>query len=63
MDGTDEHANALTLLDELLATESGLTAWEMDFIESLDRQRGRTFSDKQRDILDGIGTKLGLAGE
>jgi len=63
MDGTDEHANALTLLDELLAAESGLTAWEMDFIESLDRQRGRTFSDKQRDILDRIGTKLGLAGE
>ena len=62
MDGTDEHANALTLLDELLAAESGLTAWEMDFIESLDRQRGRVFSDKQVARLGEIGERLELGG-
>lgn len=27
------------MLDELLALESGLTDWEVDFIESVNRQR------------------------
>jgi len=50
------------LLDDLLAVESGLTAWEMDFIESLDKQRTRALSDKQRDVVNRIADKVGLGG-
>jgi hypothetical protein len=50
------------LLDDLLAVESGLTAWEMDFIESLDRQRARALSPKQREVMGRIADKVGLGG-
>lgn len=47
-------ADALRKLDELLDAEDGLTAWEMDFIESLNTQRGRTFTNAQAEKLDQI---------
>ncbi len=45
---------AVDLLDELLARDSGMTAWELDFIESLDKQRDGTFSEKQIAVLEKI---------
>jgi len=45
------------MLKELLEVESGLSAWEMDFLDSLVSQGflGRTdFSEKQRDKLEQI---------
>ena len=44
----------LPKLDELLDAEDGLTAWEMDFLESLNKQRGREFTEKQADKLTAI---------
>lgn len=38
--------------------ESGLTPWEIDFIESLDQRRGRSLTEKQEDILDKILERL-----
>lgn len=46
------------LLDEILALDSGLSAWELDFIESLDGQRGGTFSEKQIAVLERIEARL-----
>ncbi len=45
-------------LDELLDKESGLTPWEIDFIESLDERRGRQISEKQEEIIDRILERL-----
>ena len=42
----------LNMLDELLETDSGLTAWEMDFVESLDAHRQRALSEKQIEALE-----------
>jgi len=53
-----ESQNYNGVLDELLEVESGLTAWEMDFIESLDKQRGRGFTEKQVEILNRIHEKV-----
>ncbi len=39
------------MLDDLLDAESGLTAWEMDFIGDLDNRRGRKLTEKQADAL------------
>lgn len=51
------------LLDGLLAVESGLTAWEMDFIENTDKSfRERSLSDEQRYWLNWIADKVGLGG-
>ena len=47
------------MLDELLNDESDrMTAWEVEFVESLDKQRDREWSQKQRDILDRIWQKV-----
>lgn len=41
------------MLDECLDTETGLTDWEIGFIEALDRDwRGRPLSEKQHDALE-----------
>lgn len=51
------------LIDDILATDSGLTGWEMDFVEELDRScRECSLSEKQRDKLNQIAEKLGLGG-
>lgn len=46
------------MLDELLADESDtMSAWEVDFIESLDRQRSApefVMSDKQWSVLQKV---------
>lgn len=47
----DDH---LPMLDELLDLEDGLTAWEVEFLESLNRQRGREFTEKQVSKLEAI---------
>ncbi len=40
------------LLDELLEKDSGLTGWEMDFIDDMDQKfRERPLSEKQADAL------------
>ncbi len=44
----------LRMLDELLDVEDGLTAWEMDFIESLNGRRGRELTESQADKLHQI---------
>ncbi|MFH1417296.1 MAG: hypothetical protein ABII12_03305 [Planctomycetota bacterium] len=47
------------MLDEILATESGMTGREMDFIEDMDaRWRTRALSEKQADWLIAIWTKV-----
>ena len=50
------------LLDDLPSQDSGLTAWEMDFIESLDARRKRPLTPKQRNRLNEIAEKLDLGG-
>lgn len=42
-----------SLLDELLAMESGLTGWEVDFIDDLSRWDG-AFTEKQAETLEKI---------
>ena len=44
-------------LDDLQKVESGLTAWEIDFIDSMDRLRGRSLSDRQIETLHKIWDK------
>lgn len=46
------------MLDELQEAESGLTTWEMDFIDSLDKLRGGTLTEKQADKLEQIWNRL-----
>lgn len=46
------------MLDELLERESGLTTWEIDFLDSLDKLRGRSLSEKQLAVLDKIHNRL-----
>jgi hypothetical protein len=40
--------------DALCAIDGGLTAWEIDFVESITRQveAGRCLSEKQRELAD-----------
>ena len=53
-----------SLLNELLDDESDrLTAWEQEFLDSLDGQRNMDrweLTDKQDDSLQGIAKKIGL---
>lgn len=46
------------MLDEILEAETGLTGWEMDFIESLDKIRDCPLTEKQIDILIKINSKV-----
>lgn len=51
------------LVDDLLLIESGLTGWEMDFLDNLDNGfRERALSERQRDRLNDIAEKCGLGG-
>lgn len=45
-------------LNDLLAAESGLTGWEMDFIDSLDLLRDRNLTEKQAEKLAAIAQKI-----
>ena len=52
----------LELVRRLLEVEDGLTEWEEEFAESVGRQvedEGRHLSQKQRDVIERILTKLG----
>ena len=49
--------NELEMLDECLNAESGLTPWEIDFIESMETLRTRDLSDRQSDILLDIASR------
>lgn len=44
----------LAKLDELLDVDEGLTAWEVEFIESLNQQRGRDWTERQLSTLERI---------
>jgi len=52
--GGDEHQIAAGELDDLLGVESGLTGWEVEFVEDLHKRRGRRFSRRQIDKLHQI---------
>jgi len=54
---TEDEAELLT---DLLDLDSGFTEWEIDFLESLDRIRGRVLTDKQAVMLHDIARKVGL---
>ena len=49
---------AVETLNELLAQESGLTGWEMDFLESLSEWTPRPFTEKQIAVLEKIEARL-----
>lgn len=50
-----------SLLDDLLALDSGLTAWEVEFIDNLDKNwRGRDLTEKQEQVLHRIAKKADL---
>ena len=49
------------LLDELLSLEEGLSGWEMDFLDNLDKNwRDRELTDNQADKLEQIAKKTGV---
>ncbi len=48
----------LTMLDECLNTDEGLSPWEMDFVEDLDKRRQIELSQKQHDKLHDIASCL-----
>ena len=51
--------DSLAMLDELLADDSDkMTDWEVEFIESLNKQRDREFSDRQVATLEKIWRKV-----
>ena len=53
---TDEEEQ---MLDDALEYESGLTPWELDFIDNLDKvYRERELSVKQIDVLERITHKI-----
>ena len=46
-------------LDELMANEdAGMSARELEFVESLDGRRGRNLTDKQKDWLKAIWSRV-----
>lgn len=46
-------AHHVKMLDELLELESGLSEWEVEFVESLNRTRDTShWSDRQCEILE-----------
>ena len=47
-------AHQIEMLDALLDLESGLTPWELNFLESMDGQREQRLSEKQGDTLQRI---------
>jgi len=48
-----------SMLEECLNAESGLTPWEMDFIDNLDQNfRERDLSEKQTEVLERINGKI-----
>lgn len=51
--------NHWDMVDELLADESDrMTEWEIDFIDSVNKQRDRDLSDKQTAIIERIWNKV-----
>ena len=49
----------INMLDECLNDDSDrLTAWECEFLDSLNRQRDRALSEKQRSVLERINSKV-----
>jgi len=49
----DDYAAAMALLEELLELDSGLTSWEIGFIESLDEWDGH-FTEGQYEKLQEV---------
>lgn len=53
----DDEGYLRGLLEELLELEDGLTEWEVDFIESVDRQ-GFRITEKQGMVIERIYDRL-----
>jgi len=51
-------AEELSQLDQCLQAESGLSPWEIDFIESMEKLRNRDLSTLQADKLYDIASRL-----
>lgn len=47
-------SDTLDKLDEILSLDHGLSQWEMDFIEDLDKKRDRGFTPLQRGKINQI---------
>ena len=47
-------SDTLDKLDEILNLDHGLSKWEVDFIENLDKKRERGFTPSQRKKIDQI---------
>ena len=52
---TDDH---LAKLDELLDREAGLSEWEVEFLESLNKQRDAKWTPRQINKLEDIFEKV-----
>lgn len=53
--------NEEALLDDLLQVGEGLTEWEVEFLDNLDKRwRGRELTEKQQAVLHRIAKKVGL---
>ncbi len=48
----------LKMLDECLNQEQGLTPWELDFIDDMEKRRGRELTEKQAACLSRIASDL-----
>lgn len=46
------------MLDELLEVDDGLSDWEVEFVEDLDRHADRELTDKQESKLEQIWQKV-----
>ena len=45
-------------LDELLDADTGLSTWEIGFIEDMDKLRGRELTERQQSCLDRIAERI-----
>jgi hypothetical protein len=51
----------VSVVEELLELEAGLTAWEIEFLDNLDENwRDRELTESQSRALEGIARKMGL---
>lgn len=53
-----EQERAEGVLDDILQSESGMSAKEMDFVEDMDKKRNLRWTPKQIKWLDDIYTKV-----
>ena len=54
----NEQERAWDVLDDILKSDSGMSAKEMDFVEDMDNKRNLTWTEPQIAWLDRIYTKV-----